>query len=89
MSGTFLTIGIVGFMLALFPVIYLTYELAPLIISVFVFLSLLPFEIKLFKDYLNRHVYFYYMAQGRNASMKKSKPEENEINHDPYDPTIA
>lgn len=90
MSGVFLTIGIIGFILALMPVIYLTYGLAPLVIACITFSCIIPYEVKVFAfDYMARHVYFYYMMKGSRAARKLKMVDITDENHDPYDPTLA
>lgn len=89
-SGTFMTLGILGLILAIFPVIHQTYGQGPLVFSVFLFLLIIPYVLSNGVNYLKRHAYFYYMAKGRAAAAAGNKPGVvTEDNHDPYDATIA
>lgn len=90
LSGVFMTLGILGLILAVLPVIYLTYGQGPLVFSCFLFLSIIPYVSSNGLNYLKRHAYFYYMAKGRAATKAGNKPGAvTEENHDPYDATIA
>jgi len=102
-SGICLTIGIIGLVVAAWPMVYVTYGpyatmiiigLAVLLGGPFVFLQLYLL------DY--RHVQYFYMekakeAQKVNSSSKAGKSsispteshEERLKTHDPYDPTVA
>lgn len=90
LSGVFMTLGILGLVLAVFPVIHKTYGQGPLIFSVFLFVLIIPYVLSNGFNYLKRHAYFYYMAKGRAASKAGNKPGAvTAEHHDPYDATVA
>lgn len=90
LSGIFMTLGILGLILAVFPVIDKTYGKGPLAFSVVMFALIIPYVFSNGVNYLRRHAYFYYMSKGRDATAHGNKPNAvDEENHDPYDPTIA
>lgn len=90
LSGVFMTLGIIGLVLAVFPVIDKTYGRAPLVFSVCLFFLIIPYVFSNGVNYLRRHAYFYYMAKGRQAAAQGHPPNVvSDDQHDPYDPTIA
>ncbi len=69
MSSTFLTIGIVGLMVAVMPVLMLTFGVYALSCGVAVSASIIiPFAVWQYGGYLKRHAGYYFMRKGRAAA---------------------
>lgn len=88
MSSTFLTIGIIGLMLAVMPVLLLTYGVYAMSCGVAVASSILiPFAVWQYGGYMKRHAGFYFMRKGQNASkngMKAGKSVDGKV-HDTHE----
>ncbi len=68
MSSTFLTIGIVGLMVAVMPVLMVTFGVYALSCGVAVSASIIiPFAVWQYGGYLKRHAGYYFMRKGRDA----------------------
>jgi hypothetical protein len=92
-SGMNLTIGIVTLVIAMIPVVYLTYGLYASIAG-FGALSIMAinYVVRYLGAYISRHVFYYYMSKGRLAKKMKQSIVElfaDQETTDPYDPTVA
>lgn len=71
-SAIFLMLGILGLILALFPVVYLTYGTHALIACLVISIgAIVPFSVWHSYIFLSRHTQYYYMHKARKTGSKQ------------------